>query len=91
MADTKLNTELNVLKQVFSFDIEELNQELQGEASDEKRFPGNECPECGWETSELYVYAETLETAHKLIVDGKAGKCGRCFAEMLVNQEIQII
>jgi len=76
---------------VFSFDMDELNEELEGPASDEKRFPANECPECGWETSELYVYAETQEQAHKLIEDNKAGKCGRCFAEMLVTKELEFI
>lgn len=77
--------------QVFSFDMQELNDELEGEASDEKRFPDNECPKCGWETNELYVYAYTLEQAHKLIVDGKAGKCGRCFAEMLTIKNFGIV
>ncbi|MDD4979583.1 MAG: hypothetical protein PHI29_13235 [Gallionella sp.] len=76
---------------VFSFDIEELNDELTEKDAETKRYPDNNCPQCGWETTLLYAAEETEDAAHELIRQGKAGLCGDCFSSRLTELEVVVI
>jgi len=64
---------------VFRFDV----RELFGE--DEIK-----CGGCNWPTTVIYVIASSQEEARNMILNGHAGLCGSCFAEMLAESDLEI-
>jgi hypothetical protein len=44
------------------------------------------CGACNWETGSLYILANTQEEAESLYLDGKAGMCGECMCNFLVEE-----
>lgn len=48
------------------------------------------CSGCNWETMKLFVIAESLKEANKLLEDGNAGLCGVCMCELIGDEEYRI-
>jgi hypothetical protein len=48
------------------------------------------CGSCNWETTQLFVIADTEEGARELLRSGNAGLCGSCMCELLVDEEYEI-
>ena len=65
---------------IFRFDAKEITGEDQ-----------IRCWGCGFSTDALYVLASSREEAKKMILEGRAGLCGLCFAEMLATSDTEII
>ncbi len=48
------------------------------------------CGSCNWRVSNLYVLADTLEEAERLLKEGLAGLCGDCMCELLVDERYTV-
>jgi len=49
------------------------------------------CSGCGWNTTKLWVLANSQEEAVELVNEDKAGLCGECFMEMVHEEGWEIV
>ncbi len=50
---------------------------------------GTKCGGCNWETSRMYVLADSKEEAEKCLARGEV-LCGACMAEMLAEEGYRV-
>jgi ribosomal protein L34E len=48
------------------------------------------CLECNWESSVVYLLADSQEEADKIYTEYGGGFCGECIAEMLTQEGYEI-
>jgi hypothetical protein len=48
------------------------------------------CGGCNWDTTKLYVIANSKEEAVKLVKEGNAGLCAECFMELVIEEGYEL-
>ena len=51
--------------------------------------PEDKCPSCNWETTRVFVLADSFEEAEELIARG-TWLCGECMSDLLSESDYEI-
>jgi len=71
---------------VFAIYPEDLSEEDWNYISNEEV----KCGGCNWDTTKLYVIANSKEEAVKLVKEGNAGLCAECFMELVIEEGYEL-